>query len=62
MKPAVRVLKMLQKVGVRSGQTVLDFGCGLGMYTILVARIVGEHGCISLFLFPAGGGQKETAG
>jgi ubiquinone/menaquinone biosynthesis C-methylase UbiE len=35
---------MLQQIGIRSGQTVLDFGCGLGMYTIPVATIVGEQG------------------
>jgi ubiquinone/menaquinone biosynthesis C-methylase UbiE len=35
---------MLEQIGIRSGQTVLDFGCGLGMYTIPVAKIVGEQG------------------
>jgi len=35
---------MLQQIGIRSGQNVLDFGCGLGMYTIPVAKIVGEQG------------------
>jgi precorrin-6B methylase 2 len=37
-------LDMLQQIGIRSGQTVLDFGCGLGIYTIPVAKIVGEQG------------------
>ncbi|MEA1872116.1 MAG: methyltransferase [Chloroflexota bacterium] len=28
-------------MGIRRGRTVLDFGCGLGMYTTLVAKKVG---------------------
>ncbi|MEA3280527.1 MAG: class I SAM-dependent methyltransferase [Thermodesulfobacteriota bacterium] len=37
---------MLQQIGVRRGQTVLDFGCGSGIYTIPAAKIVGEHGIV----------------
>ena len=39
-----RALEVLQQIGVGKGQTVLDFGCGLGMYTTLAAKIVGEQG------------------
>ena len=39
-----RVLNMLQQIGIRRGQTVLDFGCGYGAYTVPVAEIVGEQG------------------
>jgi ubiquinone/menaquinone biosynthesis C-methylase UbiE len=39
-----KVIEMLRKIGVRKGQTILDFGCGLGTYTIPVARIVGKKG------------------
>jgi len=39
-----RALEVLQKIGIRIGQTVLDFGCGSGTYTIPVAKIVGEQG------------------
>ncbi|MCK4273664.1 MAG: class I SAM-dependent methyltransferase, partial [Dehalococcoidales bacterium] len=39
-----RILDMLQKVGIRKGQTILDFGCGYGMYTIPVAKIAGKQG------------------
>ena len=39
-----QVLNMLQQIGIRRGQTVLDFGCGYGAYTIPVAEIVGKHG------------------
>ena len=44
MEQESRVLDMLKQIGIRSGQTVLDFGCGYGAYTIPVAEIVGEHG------------------
>ena len=36
--------EVLRKIGVRKGQTVLDFGCGRGNYAIPAARIVGEEG------------------
>jgi len=39
-----RALEMLQQIGIRSGQTVLDFGCGCGTYTIPAAKIVSEQG------------------
>ena len=35
---------MLQQIGIRIGQDVLDFGCGSGAYTIPAAKIVGEYG------------------
>ena len=37
-------VKMLHKVDIREGQTILDYGCGPGSYTIPLARIVGEKG------------------
>ena len=39
-----RALEMLQEIGVRRGQIVLDFGCGSGAYTIPAAKIVDEQG------------------
>jgi len=39
-----QVLELLRRIGVKKGQTVLDFGCGYGAYTIPVAVIVGEQG------------------
>jgi len=38
------VLEILQQIGINKGQTVLDFGCGYGAYTVPVAKIVGEQG------------------
>ena len=38
------VIKILQRIGITRGQTVLDFGCGSGTYTIPVAKIVGKEG------------------
>ena len=35
---------VLRQVGVLSGQTVLDFGCGPGGYSIAAARLVGPAG------------------
>ena len=44
MELELRALEVLQKIGIRRGQTVLDFGCGSGTYTIPAAKIVGEQG------------------
>jgi ubiquinone/menaquinone biosynthesis C-methylase UbiE len=38
--------RVLRKIGIRKGQTVLDFGCGSGAYTVPVARIVSEEGIV----------------
>jgi len=38
------VLKLLESIGVKPGQVVLDFGCGSGTYAIPAARIVGGRG------------------
>jgi ubiquinone/menaquinone biosynthesis C-methylase UbiE len=40
----LKVIKTLQRIGMKRGQTVLDFGCGSGTYAIPVAKIVGEEG------------------
>jgi len=39
-----KVETFLRRVGLTEGQTVLDFGCNEGNYTIPAARIVGEGG------------------
>jgi len=37
---------VLRQIGVRAGQTVLDFGCGPGIFTIPAAEIVGDVGAM----------------
>ncbi|AKJ63826.1 Erythromycin 3''-O-methyltransferase [Kiritimatiella glycovorans] len=34
----------LRELGVKEGDTVLDFGCGIGSYAIPAARVTGEKG------------------
>jgi ubiquinone/menaquinone biosynthesis C-methylase UbiE len=36
--------EVIKSVGVKPGQSVLDFGCGSGVYTIPVAGVVGKRG------------------
>ena len=36
--------EVIKYIGVKAGQSVLDFGCGSGIYTIPVAGIVGKRG------------------
>ena len=40
---------VVEKVGVRKGQTVLDYGCGSGTFAIPSAKIVGEEGKVYAF-------------
>lgn len=35
---------MLTDIGVKPGNTVLDFGCGKGRYTVPLSQIVGKEG------------------
>jgi len=39
-----RAFEALEGIGISENQTVLDFGCGSGMYAVPAARIVGEEG------------------
>ena len=39
-------VKFLKKVGLKSGQTVLDFGCRVGHYAIPAAFVVGSKGVV----------------
>ena len=36
--------KFLKEIGIKKGQTVLDFGCGEGHYTIPASKAVGKNG------------------
>lgn len=34
----------LEDIGIKRGQIILDFGCGVGHYTIPAAKVVGKRG------------------
>jgi len=36
--------EVLAEIGIKKSQTVLDFGCGSGLYAIPAAQLVGEEG------------------
>jgi len=44
METESQIFKVLRKVGIKRGQTILDFGCGYGTYTIPAAKIAGVQG------------------
>ncbi len=35
---------ILKEANIKSGYSILDYGCGPGAYTIIAAKIVGETG------------------
>ena len=39
-------VKFLKNIGLKSGQTVLDFGCRVGHYTSPAAKVVGNKGIV----------------
>jgi ubiquinone/menaquinone biosynthesis C-methylase UbiE len=41
-----RPKERLEKVGLAPGQIVLEYGCGIGSFTIPTAQIVGEEGTV----------------
>jgi hypothetical protein len=45
-EPFKKPMERLQKVGLQEGQTVLDYGCGIGSYTIPASKIVGANGTV----------------
>jgi SAM-dependent methyltransferase len=40
----ILTFELLRQLGLKTGQTVLDFGCGSGTYAIPAAEIVGQKG------------------
>ena len=45
--------KVLEETTIKAGDTVLDFGCGPGSYSLAAARLVGEKGQVySLDIHP----------
>jgi 2-polyprenyl-3-methyl-5-hydroxy-6-metoxy-1,4-benzoquinol methylase len=43
---ADNAVTVLKEIGLRAGQTILDFGCGPGIFTIPAAEIAGENGTV----------------
>ena len=37
---------ILREIGFKEGQIILDFGCGSGIYAILISKIIGDNGKI----------------
>lgn len=40
------VEKLFENIGIEEGQKLLDFGCGLGYYTLPAAELVGKEGIV----------------
>ena len=36
----------LKGADIHPGQTVLEVGCGTGFYTVPLAKLIGDHGCM----------------
>ena len=45
-EPFKKPHKRLEKIGLQEGQTVLDYGCAIGSYSIPASEIVGENGTV----------------
>ncbi|MFC1802874.1 class I SAM-dependent methyltransferase [Thermoproteota archaeon] len=52
--------KMLSEVGISEGQSVLDFGCGSGTFSIPAAKLVGTNGRIYSLDVSQGALEKLT--
>src|SRR3954469_1290133 len=39
--------QLLRRAGISAGLRVLDVGCGVGELSMVAARLVGRHGCVS---------------
>jgi len=46
MEPFKRSRERLAGAGLEKGQVVLEYGCGIGSYTIPSAQIVGDEGAV----------------
>ena len=52
------VEEVLPEIGVKESQTILDFGCGTGLYAIPAARLVGKRG--KIYALDKNAGALET--
>lgn len=56
MEPFKRARKRLTAAGIKKGQVVLEYGSGVGSYTLPAARIVGAEGVVyALDIHPLSG-------
>ena len=47
--------KMLAEVNIKPGDSVLDYGCGPGAFTIGIAEVIGQSGIVyALDIHPLG--------
>ncbi|MHA1602732.1 MAG: class I SAM-dependent methyltransferase, partial [Promethearchaeota archaeon] len=46
MRNRNRVMKTLQEVPIKSGDKLLDYGCGPGSYSLCAAEKIGENGMV----------------
>ncbi|TFF85060.1 MAG: class I SAM-dependent methyltransferase [Promethearchaeota archaeon] len=37
---------VLREIGIKNSQRVVDFGCGEGVYSIIISKIIGETGIV----------------
>jgi len=52
------VEEVLPEIGIKESQTILDFGCGAGLYTIPAAKLVGRKG--KVYALDKNAGALET--
>jgi ubiquinone/menaquinone biosynthesis C-methylase UbiE len=52
------VEEVLPEIGIKENQTILDFGCGAGLYTIPAAKLVGRKG--KVYALDKDAGALET--
>ncbi len=45
-RPPKKILSRLQETGLKEGDTVLDYACGPGLYSVAAAGMVGDSGKI----------------
>jgi len=38
--------KVMKEIGIASGQHIVDFGCGTGIYDLIISNIIGDRGKI----------------
>jgi len=53
--------KKLREIGIQPGWSVMDFGCGIGSYSLVAAKLVGEKGTVyAIDIKPAAANYVKT--